>query len=125
MEGKKVIVVEDDTLLKDMLGKQLTKEGWQVLHATEGEQAISFIESEKPDVILLDLLLPGTGGFDVLDTIKKKDATKDIPVIILSNLGQQEDIDRGLKMGAVDFLVKSNFTLDEVSQKIKDTVGAQ
>jgi len=65
---KKVLVVEDDTLLKDMLGQQLIKEGWQVLHATEGEQAIALSGSEKPDVILLDLLLPGMGGFEILES---------------------------------------------------------
>jgi len=121
---KKVLVVEDDTLLKDMLGQQLTKEGWQVLHATEGEQAIALSVSEKPDVILLDLLLPGMSGFDVLSSIKEKEETKGIPVIILSNLGQQEDIDKGMKLGASDFMIKSNFTLDEVSSKIKEVISA-
>ncbi len=121
---KKVLVVEDDTLLKDMLGQQLTKEGWQVLHATEGEQAIALSASEHPDVILLDLLLPGMSGFDVLSAIKGKDETKNIPVIILSNLGQQEDIDKGVKLGASDFMIKSNFTLDEVSSKIKEVISA-
>lgn len=121
---KKVLVVEDDTLLKDMLGQQLTKEGWQVLHATEGEQAIALSGSEHPDVILLDLLLPGMSGFDVLAAIKEKEETKDIPVIILSNLGQQEDIDKGLKLGAADFMIKSNFTLDEVSNKIKEVISS-
>ncbi len=121
---KKVLVVEDDTLLKDMLGQQLTKEGWQVLHATEGEQAITLSVSEHPDVILLDLLLPGMSGFDVLSAIKEKEETKDIPVIILSNLGQQEDIDKGVKLGASDFMIKSNFTLDEVSNKIKEVISS-
>ena len=124
MDTKKVLVVEDDTLLKDMLGQQLTKEGWQVLHATEGEQALGLAESEHPNIILLDLLLPGMSGFDILTTLKEKETTKDIPVVILSNLGQQEDLDKGVKLGAADFLIKSNFTLDEVSSKIKEIVGA-
>lgn len=107
-----------------MLGQQLTKEGWQVLHATEGEQAIQFVKEQHPDIVLLDLLLPGTSGFDVLESIKADAATKDIPVIILSNLGQQDDIDKGMKLGASDFMIKSNFTLDEVSAKIKELVSA-
>ena len=123
MNDKKVLVVEDDTLLKDMLGRQLTKDGWQVLHATEGEQALQLAESEHPDIMLLDLLLPGMSGFDILSTLKQKDSTKDIPVIVLSNLGQQEDIDKCLQSGASDFLIKANFTLDEVSAKIKALVG--
>jgi len=120
---KKVLVVEDDTLLKDMLGQQLTKEGWQALHATDGEQALALAESEHPDIILLDLLLPGMSGFEILSTLKENDSTKDIAVIILSNLGQQEDIDKGIKLGAADFLIKSNFTLDEVSAKIKQVLS--
>ena len=124
MNDKKVLVIEDDTLLKDMLGQQLTKDGWQVLHATEGSQALTLAEGEHPDIVLLDLLLPGMSGFEVLSGLKEKDATKDIPVIILSNLGQQEDIDKGMKLGAADFMIKSNFTLDEVSEKIKGLVIA-
>ena len=123
MNEKKVLVIEDDTLLKDMLGQQLTKDGWQVLHATEGSQALTLAEGEHPNIVLLDLLLPGMSGFEVLSALKEKDVTKDIPVIILSNLGQQEDIDRGMKLGAADFMIKSNFTLDEVSAKIKGLVG--
>ncbi len=118
-----MLVVEDDTLLKDMLGQQLTKEGWQALHATDGEQALALAESEHPDIILLDLLLPGMSGFEILSTLKENDSTKDIAVIILSNLGQQEDIDKGIKLGAADFLIKSNFTLDEVSAKIKQVLS--
>ena len=124
MKDKKVLVVEDDTLLKDMLGQQLTKEGWQVLHATEGEQALQFASAEHPNIVLLDLLLPGMSGFEILEKMKGDDATKDIPVIILSNLGQQDDIDKGMKLGASDFMIKSNFTLDEVSAKIKQIVEA-
>ena len=123
MDNKKVLVVEDDTLLKDMLGQQLTKDGWQVLHATEGAQALTLSESESPDVMLLDLLLPGMDGFEILTALKAKDTTKNIPVIVLSNLGQQEDVDKAMKLGAADFMIKANFTLDEVSAKIKALAG--
>ena len=125
MNGKKVLVVEDDTLLKDMLGQQLTKDGWQVLHATEGAQALTFAESEVPDVMLLDLLLPGMDGFEILTQLQAKEATKNIPVIVLSNLGQQEDVDKAMKLGAADFMIKANFTLDEVSAKIKALAGGE
>jgi len=123
MNEKTVLVIEDDTLLKDMLGQQLTKEGWQVLHATEGVQALKLAKDEHPDIVLLDLLLPGMSGFEVLTALKADATTKDISVIILSNLGQQEDIDKGMKLGASDFMIKSNFTLDEVSAKIKEFVS--
>lgn len=121
--GKKVLVVEDDTLLKDMLGQQLVKDGWEVQHATEGTQALELAKSQTPSIILLDLLLPGMSGFEILEQLKADEATKAIPVVILSNLGQQEDIDKGMQLGASDFMIKSNFTLDEVSAKVKALVG--
>ena len=117
--GKKVLVVEDDSLLQDMLAQQLSKDNWGVSYAKDGEKAIELARSEKPDIILLDLMLPGVSGYDILAQLKKDPELMRIPVIILSNLGQQEDMDKGLQLGAADFMIKSNFTLDEVSAKMK------
>ena len=116
--NKKVLVVEDDSLLQDMLAQQLSKDSWGVSYAKDGEKAIELARSEKPDVILLDLMLPGVSGYDILAQLKKDPELQHIPVIILSNLGQQEDMDKGLQLGAADFMIKSNFTLDEVSAKM-------
>lgn len=116
--NKKVLVVEDDSLLQDMLAQQLVKDSWSVNYAKDGEKALELARSEKPDVILLDLMLPGVSGYDILAQLKKDPELQHIPVIILSNLGQQEDMDKGLQLGAADFMIKSNFTLDEVSAKM-------
>lgn len=117
--NKKVLVVEDDSLLQDMLAQQLSKDAWTVTYAKEGQRALEMARTEKPDIILLDLMLPGVSGYDILADLKKDPELTRIPVIILSNLGQQEDIDKGLQLGATDFMIKSNFTLDEVSAKMK------
>lgn len=120
--NKKVLVIEDDSLLQDMLAQQLSKDQWVVSYAKEGDKAIELARSEKPDIILLDLMLPGISGYDILATLKKDPDLGRVPVIVLSNLGQQEDIDKGLQLGAADFMIKSNFTLDEVSAKMKATL---
>ena len=117
--NKKVLVIEDDSLLQDMLAQQLTKDAWVVAYAKEGDKALQLARSEKPDIILLDLMLPGVSGYDILTELRRDPDLQKVPVIILSNLGQQEDIDKGLKLGATDFMIKSNFTLDEVSAKMK------
>jgi len=117
--NKKVLVVEDDSLLQDMLAQQLSKDAWTVSYAKDGDRALEIARTEKPDIILLDLMLPGVSGYDILANLKKDPELTRIPVIILSNLGQQEDIDKGLQLGATDFMIKSNFTLDEVSAKMK------
>jgi len=120
MDKKKVFIVEDDEFLRSLNAKKLEDEGYAVAIAADGQQALDNIPKEKPNLIFLDLLLPGVSGFDVLAKIKAEAATKDIPVIVFSNLGQKEDIERAKGLGAIDFLVKANFTLDDVVAKIKD-----
>lgn len=119
MKGK-ILVVEDDRFLSKVYYTKLSKEGYEVVLAAEGDEAIRKVAEVKPMLILLDLILPGKNGFDVLQEIKTNDELKDIPVIIMSNLGQQSDIDRGKKLGAVDYLVKTNFSIQEVVEKITD-----
>ena len=126
MESKaKVFVVEDDSFLKDILGQRLSEQAYDLLYASDADTAIETIIREKPDIILLDILLPGErNGFDVLQTVRGSADTKDIPVIILSNLGQQEDKDKAKELGANDFLVKSDSPIDEVIEKIQKYLPA-
>ena len=91
----------------------------EVSEAVDGEEGIKKIKEEKPDLILLDLILPGIDGFEVLSKKKEDPALASIPVIILSNLGQKDDVEKGLKMGAVDYLIKAHFTPGEIIDKIK------
>jgi len=112
--GTKIIIVEDDKFLGGLVSKKLIDEGCAVRHIESGELAGEAIESDLPDLIFLDLLLPGMSGFDVLANVKKNSKTKDIPVVVLSNLGEREDIKRGLDLGAASFLIKASMTVDSI-----------
>lgn len=115
----KVLVVEDDALMASLLSEKLGKSGFIVSLAVDGEAAFKELEKELPDIILLDLILPGMHGFDVLSEIKKNEKTKQIPVIILSNLGSREEIQKGIRMGADDYMIKANVLIDEVVSKVE------
>ena len=119
---KTILIVEDDEFLRSLTAKRLEKENYHIEVAVDGENAISVIETIHPSLILLDLLLPGKDGFEVLKKIRSTDATKAIPVIIFSNLGQKEDIEKAKALGVDDFLIKANFTLDDVVGKIKKLI---
>jgi DNA-binding response OmpR family regulator len=116
---KKILIIEDEKILRTLLTQTLTREGFEVKEAVDGEEGLEKAKTEKPDLILLDLILPTIDGYEVLERLKKDPFTESIPVMIISNLGQDEEIQRGLKLGAVDFLIKAHFTLDEISEKIK------
>lgn len=120
---KKILVVEDDKFLRDLMVKKLGEQGFTVLEATDGQAGFKKVNEEKPDLVLLDLVLPGEDGFSVLEKLKGNSLLKDIPVIILSNLGQREDIERGLRLGAADFMIKAHFTPNEIISKIKTKLG--
>lgn len=116
----KIVLVEDDQFLSKILMFRLKEEGFDVALAFDGERAIEVVKREKPNIILLDLLLPKKSGFDVLQEIKLDATISQIPVIILSNLGQQSDVAKGLQLGADDYLIKANFSIKEVVAKIKE-----
>jgi len=116
----KILVAEDDKFLASAYRLKLQKNDFEVIVATDGEEAIKMIKSEKPDLILLDLVMPVKDGFVVLEEIKKDEGLKIIPVIVASNLGQKEDIDRAMGLGADDFVVKSDLSLEALINKIKD-----
>ncbi|MDO8663534.1 MAG: response regulator [Candidatus Wildermuthbacteria bacterium] len=116
--SKKILIVEDDKFLRELITQKLSKEGFEVRDAVDGEDGIKKIKEERPDLVLLDLILPSIDGFEVLSRIKGDLALSSIPVIILSNLGQKEDVERGLKLGAVDYLIKAHFTPGEIIEKI-------
>ena len=120
-ENKKrvILIIEDDEFLRSLTAKRLEKEGYGVEVGVDGESGVAVAEAKNPDLILLDLLLPGLDGFEVLKRVRANPALKTVPVIIFSNLGQKEDIERAKSLGADDFLIKANFTLDDVVVKIK------
>jgi len=120
--AKKILIIEDDKFLRELISMKLQKEGYTIVEAVDGEEGEKKIREEKPDLILLDLILPGIDGFEVLSRIKEDPTVSSIPVIILSNLGQKEEIEKGLKLGAIDFLVKAHFTPGEIIEKIKNVL---
>ena len=116
----KILIVEDDKFLRTLLEKKLKNEGFEILTASDGEEALNKIVIEKPDLILLDIILPKKSGFYILEEINKDINLKDIPVFIISNLGQSEDIQKGKKLGVKEYFVKAGLSLDELVGKIKE-----
>jgi len=116
---KKILIIEDEEVLVNMYETKFTSEGYQVLKAANGEDGLLIAQKEKPDMILLDVILPKMDGFMVLKKIKEDPTIKDIPVILLTNLGQDEDINKGKEDGASAYLVKANLTPSEVIDKVK------
>ncbi|MDP3778971.1 MAG: response regulator [bacterium] len=115
----KILIVEDEEFLIRALKDNLESEGCSVDTAANGEEAVEHIKKMKPDIILLDLLMPKKDGFYVLEEIKKNSDWKLIPVIVLSNLGGDADIKQALAMGANDYFIKSQHPIEEVIEKIK------
>jgi len=118
-EAKKILFIEDESALQKTFGDMLTQEGYEMISALDGETGLRLAREEKPDLILLDLILPGVHGFDVLKKLKEDLETRQIPVIILTNLEDMESIEKALSLGATTFLVKASYTLEEVLEKIE------
>lgn len=121
---QKVLIVEDDTFLAGIYANKFEKEGFEVRSAADGEQGFQLAQKELPDVILLDILLPKMDGFEVLEKLKADAKTKKIPVVLLTNLGQKEDVDKGLKLGAADYLIKAHFMPQETVEKVKKVLAS-
>lgn len=115
---KKVLLVEDDEMLHTMYTQKFAKEGYEVFSAYNGAEGLQMIEEHHPDVVLLDIIMPKMDGFVTLKKLKKNEATKNIPVILLTNLGQEEDIRKGRELGADDYFIKANHTPQEVVAKV-------
>lgn len=116
----KVLLIEDDSFLVEVYSTKFDLEGFESYLAENGEKGLEMAKKEKPDIILLDILLPGLDGFEVLRKLKKDNKSKDIPVILLTNLSQKDDIKEGLALGADDYLIKAHFMPSEVISKIRE-----
>ncbi len=119
----RILIVEDDEFLLEMYVMKLEKEGYQVYSAVDGEEGFKLAQKEIPNLILLDLNLPKMNGFEVLEALKKDENTKDIPVIVLTNYAQKDDIDKCLDLGADSYLIKAHFVPSEVIGKIKKVLN--
>lgn len=120
---RNILIIEDDDFFRELIRKKLTMKDFNFIEAVNGETGIELMKDKKPDLVLLDLLLPNMDGFEVLTKIKAEPTIASIPIIVLSNLGQKEDIDRALKIGASDYLIKSQFDIDQVIDKITSVLA--
>ncbi len=116
---KTILFIEDESALQKTFGEILKQEGYKVIPALDGEIGLRLAKTENPDLILLDLILPKVHGFEVLKQLKADAETKDIPVIVLTNLEGIKDVDKAIELGAKTYLVKANYSLEEVVEKIK------
>lgn len=114
-----ILLVEDDVFLSGIYQKKFEMEGFKITTADNGEKGLIEAKKKMPDIILLDILLPKMDGFSVLKALKEDNETKDIPVILLTNLGQKDDVEKGLEAGAVDYLIKAHFKPSEIVEKVR------
>lgn len=117
-----ILIVEDDAFMSGLLQRKIAQENYGIFNAINAESALEVLKKNKIDLILLDIILPGTDGIAFLNSIKKSPEYKGIPVIITSNLGQPEEIERGLKEGAADYIVKANTAPAEIVEKVKSVL---
>ena len=118
----KILIIEDEQFLSGLMVKKLELSGFTVKGVVDGEKGIQAVEAEKPDVILLDLLLPGIDGFEVLRRLKNDQRSSDIPVIVISNLGEPSDIEKAKNAGATEYMIKANSSPDQIVKKIWEYV---
>lgn len=119
---KKILFIEDESSLQKAIGEVLKQEGFEVSSALDGQEGLEKLKEERPDLILLDLILPKLDGFEVLKRIKVDPKIKNIPVIVLTNLEGSGDVEKALELGATTYLVKANYELADVVVKIKQTL---
>jgi CheY-like chemotaxis protein len=119
-QARRVLLAEDDRFLRKAAGAMLRRQGFTVLTAEDGEEALRVARAETPDLILLDLIMPKMQGFEVLKALKRDPQTSPIPVVILSNLGQESDSQAARQMGALDYWVKANLDVEELVRRVEE-----
>ena len=122
-DAKKVLIAEDDFFIRDLYKVEAENQGFEVSAAADGKQALEIAKSESPDIILLDLMLPQVDGITVLKTLKADDSTKDIPVVVITNVEEPEREKQALELGANAYLLKINNTPGSIISKVKDLIG--
>lgn len=120
---KKILLIEDEDIMIDLLEKKLIQEGYEVTVARNGEEGLRAMRETKPNVILLDIVMPKMGGFEVMEEMNKDPDLKEIPIIIISNSGQPVELDKAKELGARDWLIKTEFDPQEVIDKVIKQIG--
>lgn len=122
MDKQTILIVEDEATLQKTLQEVLSQEGFLILSALDGELGLELAKKHKPDLILLDLILPKKDGFEVLKELKADPTTKGIPIVILTNLEGSTDVQKALELGATTYLVKANYELEDVIGKVRQNI---
>ena len=117
--AKHIFLVEDDQYLVDIYVTKLEKEGFKVDLARDGQKALDFLEKNKPDLLILDIIVPNVDGWEILRRIRKKEKFKNLPVIILSNLNQKREVMKGIDLGATKYLIKAHYTPSEILEEVR------
>lgn len=120
---KKVLLVEDEEIMINLLQKKLVQEGYEVLVARNGEEGLSMMKEVKPDIVLLDIIMPKMSGFEVMEEVRKDTELKKIPIVVISNSGQPVELDKAKELGARDWLIKTEFDPQEVIEKVIRQIG--
>lgn len=119
----KILIIEDDSVLQKALSEYLIAEGFEVKQAGDGELGVQMALEEKPDLILLDLVLPKKDGYTVLKEVRADESSKRIPIVLLTNLGSISDVEKALELGATTYLVKADYKLEEITAKVKEILN--
>ncbi|MBI2626492.1 MAG: response regulator [Candidatus Nealsonbacteria bacterium] len=122
-KNKKIALIEDEEVLIGLLQRKLIKEGYDVFLARDGEEGLKMLREEKPDLVLLDIVMPKMGGFEVMEEMQKDEELKKIPIVIISNSGQPVELDRAKQLGVKDWLIKTEFDPQEVINKVIKQIG--
>lgn len=123
MKKYKILVVEDESSLQESLREFLTLEKFEVVSAFNGEEGVEKVQTEKPNLVLLDIILPKKNGFEVLEFIRGNKDLEKTPVILLTNMERAEDVNKAFELGVTTYLVKSSYTLEDIAKKIKENLG--
>jgi|SRR3989344_617637 len=121
--AKKILLIEDEDILIGLLQKKLAKEGYEIKLARDGRAGMDMMRKNKPDLILLDIVMPRMGGLEVMEEMRNDKELKNIPIIIISNSGQPVELDKAKALGVKDWLIKTEFDLQEVVEKVKKQIG--
>lgn len=121
--AKKILIIEDEEIILNLLKRKLSREGYEVAIARDGEEGLRLIKEYNPDLILLDIVMPKMGGFEVMEEMNKDSGLKKIPIIVVSNSGQPVELDKAKELGASDWLIKTEFDPQEVIDKVINQIG--
>lgn len=121
--AKKILLIEDEEIMVDLLTKKLEKEGYELSVARDGKEGLEMMKKGRPDLVLLDIIMPKMGGFEVMEAMNKDSELKQIPIIVISNSGQPVELDRAQRLGARDWLIKTEFDPQEVLDKVNKQFG--